>query len=100
MRRIVFFIMLIIPFIAGCDKDNSQDSHYPQVREIAWNALSSQEQSSVISDWKKAPVSVTIYQEKNAYAVTFSTEEDALLGPIVVYLDAITFIVLGHGLRA
>jgi len=54
----------------------------------------------VITDWKKATVTGTSYQEKSAYAVTFNTRDDALLGPIIVYVDAKTFVVIGQGVRA
>ncbi len=100
MKRIMYLLFFIIPFIAGCEKENSLDLHYLQVREVAWNSLSSQERATVITDWKKATVTGTSYQEKSAYSVTFNTRDDALLGPIIVYVDAKTFVVIGQGLRA
>lgn len=99
MKRIVFTILFIIPFLAGCEKKDSQDLQLLYIREVAWNSLSSQQRASVISDWNKALVSETRYEEKTAYSVTFHTKDDALLGPIIVYVDATTFVVLGYGLR-
>lgn len=99
MKRIIFSILFIIPFLAGCEKENSQELNLLHIREVAWNSLNSQQKKSVISDWKKAPVSETTYEEKAAYSVTFNTKDDDLLGPITVYVDATTFVVLGYGLR-
>jgi len=99
MKRIVFTILFIIPFLAGCEKEDSQDLQLLHIREVAWNSLSSQQRASVISDWNKALVSETRYEEKTAYSVTFHTKDDALLGPIIVYVDATTYVVLGYGLR-
>ncbi len=100
MKRIIFLILFIIPFLVGCEKENSQDFQMLHIREVAWNSLSSQQKVSVISDWNKAIVSETRYEEKTAYSVTFHTKDDALLGPLIVYVDAKTFVVLGYGLRA
>ncbi len=98
MKRLIILILAIIPFISSCKKDNDTDSN-TQIREIAWSSLSEQDKSTVIIDWKKAPVTETTYQEKSSYAVSFNTSDDALLGPIIVYIDKTSLIVLGRGLR-
>lgn len=98
MKRIIYFILVIIPFITGCNKDDSKELNL-LVREIAWHSLSNQERATVITDWDNATVSETTYQEKNSYAVTFNTKDDALLGPIIVYIEKKTLVVLGQGLR-
>ena len=98
MKRLIILILAIIPFISSCKKDNATDSN-TKIREIAWSSLSEQDKSTVIIDWKKAPVTETTYQEKITYAVSFNTSDDALLGPIIVYIDKTSLIVLGRGLR-
>jgi hypothetical protein len=98
MKRIIMLILLLLPFISGCKKQNDADS-FSKAREAAWNSLSVQEKGTIIGDWKQAPVTEATYQEKSTYAVTFNTSDDALLGPIIVYVDRSTLVVLGKGLR-
>lgn len=98
MKRLLILILSLIPFISSCEKDNDIDLN-TQIREIAWSSLSEQDKSTVIIDWKKAPVTETTYQEKSTYAVCFNTSDDALIGPIIVYIEKTSLIVLGYGLR-
>ena len=98
MKRFIILFLVLIPFISGCKKDNDTDLN-TQIREIAWNSLSEQEKSTVIIEWKKSSVTETTYQDKSSYAVCFNTSDDALLGPIIVYVDKTTLVVLGQGLR-
>lgn len=99
MKRFLFLVMiLLIPFIEGCKKDNETDSDL-QIREIAWNYLDAQAKATVNVDWGKAPVAETMYNGAKVYAVTFNTTDDALLGPIIVYVDAFSKVVLGETLR-
>ncbi|NOU46356.1 MAG: hypothetical protein HOO86_04755 [Bacteroidales bacterium] len=98
MKKLIILILALIPVFSSCKKDNETDSTI-QIREIAWISLSEHERSTVIVDWKQAPVTETIYKEKKAYAVVFKTSDDALLGPITVYVDSMSKIVLGQNLR-
>lgn len=98
MKHLIVLFLAFIPFILSCEKSNATDSNI-QIREIAWSYLSEQEKSTVIVDWKKAPVAETMYQEKSSYAVSFNTSEDALLGPIIVYVEKASLVILGQGLR-
>lgn len=91
-------MLALVPFISNCKKDTEPDINI-QVREIAWNSLSVQEKKNVNTDWKLAPVKESTYNGKSAYAVRFNTEDDALLGPIIVYVDTSTNVVLGQDLR-
>lgn len=97
-KRLIILILALIPFISSCKKDNDTDS-YAQIREIAWSSLSEQEKSTVIVDWENAPVVEETYQEKTTYAVRFNTSDDALLGPIIVYVEKTSLVVIGQGLR-
>lgn len=99
MKRFLFLVMiLLIPFIQGCKKDNETDPDM-QIREIAWNYLDAQAKATVNVDWEIAPVTKTTYNGSSAYAVAFNTTEDALLGPIIVYIDTTSKVVLGEALR-
>ena len=88
----------MIPFISSCTNENETDLML-QIREIAWNSLNEQAKSTVNVDWKQAPVNELTYKEKNAYSVCFNTSDDALIGPIIVYIDKDSLVVLGQGLR-
>jgi len=98
MKKLIILILAFIPFISNCKKEKETDSN-SQVREIAWNSLSQQAKSTVIVDWKQALVTESTYNEKSVYAVRFNTSDDALLGPITVYVDISTKVVLGQALR-
>ncbi|KAB2871877.1 MAG: hypothetical protein F9K37_02000 [Bacteroidales bacterium] len=98
MRKLIILILALIPFISSCKKDKEADSNM-QIREIAWNSLTEQSKSTVIIDWKQAPVTESTYNQKSVYAVVFKTSDDALLGPITVYVDILTKEVLGQALR-
>jgi len=98
MKRVIILILALIPIISGCKKENATDSDL-QIREIAWNSIDAQAQSTVIVEWKQAVVSESTYNQKSVYAVRFNTSDDALLGPIIVYVDTSTKVVLGQALR-
>jgi len=98
MKKLIILILALIPIFSNCKKESEA---YPelQIRVIAWNSLSDQEKLTVIVDWKQAPVSESTYNQKSVYAVRFNTTYDALLGPITVYVDTSTKVVLGQALR-
>ena len=98
MKNLVIFIIALIPFISGCKKDSETDPNM-QIREIAWNYLSDQAKSTVNVDWKKAPVTESSFNGIKAFAVTFNTTEDALLGPITVYVSISSRVALGQDMR-
>ena len=98
MKKLIVIFLVLYGTMVSCHKEND-DALTMQVREIAWNSLSTQEKATVITNWQVAPVAETVYNEKSAYAVRFNTTEDALLGPIFVYVDKNAKLVLGQGLR-
>lgn len=100
MKKLIVLFFTLIPLISSCNKDNETAIDPTlQIKEIAWNSLSEQEKSTVIIDWKQAPVSETSYNQKNVYVVRFNTSDDALLGPITIYIDISSKMVLGQALR-
>lgn len=98
MKKLIILILALIPFVSNCKKEKVTDPN-TLVREIAWNSLSQQAKSTVIVDWEQAPVTESTYNEKSVYSVRFNTSDDALLGPITVYVDISTKVVLGQALR-
>ncbi len=102
-------LVLCLPMLQCCKKDNETDK-YMIYREIVWNYLSEQDKATVSIDWENAEVIETVYagwpQAKGeelypvpAFAVIFKTSNDALLGPITIYINPETNSVLGVGLR-
>ena len=98
MKNLIIIILALIPFIYGCKKDAETDPDM-QIREIAWNYLGDGAKATVNVDWKKAPVTETTFNEVKVYSVTFNTTDDPLLGPIIVYVDVLSKVVLGQAVR-
>ncbi len=98
MKNLLIIIVVLIAFMSGCKKEDETDPNL-QIREIAWNYLSDQEKATVNVDWQQAPVTESSFNCVNAYAVTFNTSMDALLGPITVYVSTSKKVVLGQNLR-
>lgn len=98
MKNLVIIIIALIPFISGCKKDSETDPNM-QIREIAWNYLSDQAKSTVNVAWKKAPVTESSFNGIKAYAVSFNTTEDALLGPVTVYVSISSRVAIGQDMR-
>jgi hypothetical protein len=98
MKKLIVLLIAVIPFISNCKKETSSDLNM-QIREIAWNSLTTQQKSTVNVDWKQAPVAQTTYNGKSAWSVRFNTTDDAVLGPIIMIVDSTTKVVLGQALR-
>jgi hypothetical protein len=101
MKSLIILVIALIPFISGCKKENEKDPMLSdiQIREIAWNSLSIYDKSTVIVDWHQVPVTKSIFNGIRAYAVTFNTSMDALLGPITVHVSTSTKVVIGQDMR-
>lgn len=116
----IFVIILILLSLVGCS-DNKNDkpilSPLPDadtiflvtassLREIAWKHLTQEEKSTVTGDWKKAKVTIVQWDEvplkkstvkpEVIYKVTFNTNQDGLLGPMGIYFDPVTKIIVGY----
>jgi hypothetical protein len=96
--RIFAIFLVIVSLALSCEKAHDTDA-YIQYRFAAWTYVTDQEKSTVIVDWKQAPVYEFIFEQKRTFAVTFHTKNDALLGPITIYVDAATKVVVGESLR-
>jgi hypothetical protein len=122
----IFFIVLyILSSLIGCSDDNKYNkptgSPLPdadtifletasELREIAWNHLTQHQKKTVTGDWRKAKVTMvrwndvplkktTTVRPDDIYKVTFNTKQDALLGPIGIYLDPVTKTIVGYDVR-
>ncbi len=98
MKKVLLLLVMLIPLLAQCSRETENDS-FSEIRSIAWNALDENAQATVNRDWQKAPVTETVYNELRAWVVVFHTKDDSLLGPITVYVDPDTHVVMGQGLR-
>jgi len=101
MKNLIILVIALIPFISGCKKENEKDPILSerQIREIAWNSLSGYDKSTVIVNWQQAPVAKSRFNGIRAYAVTFNTSMDALLGPIMVYVSISSKVAIGQAMR-
>lgn len=89
--------------ILGCEHDVGVNqvlrlaaNDETEYRIIAWNDLSERERATVIGDRNSGRVKRDRWREKDVIAVTFNTTEDALLGPIILYIDPQTKKVVGR----
>lgn len=104
-----FCLSFVILLLAGCSSDSFSSLQDTKYRGIAWNELSEQAKETVIIDVDEAkvnrdgtyirPHSEGDSEEIPAVSVLFNTEDDAMLGPIVVYIDPETKEVLGQAPR-
>lgn len=82
-----------------------------EMREIAWNSITEKSRKTVIHPMEQAAVELFgIEDDTNYYwaksfsntdankfvAVTFKTDIDGRVGPIVVYIDPINNKIIGH----
>lgn len=96
----ILVVVILSVLVQGC-KGGIKTSA-AEYREIAWQSLTEAEQDSVTVEWRSAPVNFDDqYWEtgEDAVSVTFNTKDDSFLGPIIVYIDPETKVVLGQGLR-
>lgn len=108
-KKGVFLLAFFTLTWAGCSSDAISHLEDEQYRQTAWNDLSDQQKETVTTDVDEAKInrndtytrmlSEDDREEVPAVSVTFNTEYDAMLGPIVVYIDPETKEVLGHGVR-
>lgn len=103
--NLFFAIILSVICLGACKKEGLSSTEY-DYRRIAWNYLDSQSKATVISDWRKAPITYTqgvpfapTYKDEQIAAVRFNTSNDAILGPIVVFVAVQSKTVVGVGLR-
>lgn len=115
--------MLLSIYFTGCiqqEADNTEGIFTSQendvkndIREIAYQYLGEADKATLI-DYENAEVEEyrcagdhyvaslnghINLKDKDTYKVTFNTSNDALLGPIIIYLDKTSYSVLGIDLR-
>ena len=115
MKRILGYGILVVLFtlqLVGCRNISSNESKN-KIRKTAYNWLDDASKSDII-DWETATVEEVKFEEEHVvvtktdnidirnietYKVTFTTQKDELLGPIVIYLDKDNLNVLGVDFR-
>jgi len=87
-KSIILFVS-VIAILFGCDNQRSNKSIHDGTlyQQIAWMALNDQEKLSITTEWKNARVEEAMYKNKKAYSVVFHTIDDALLGPLVIFIE-------------
>jgi len=103
--NLFFTIILSVICLGACKKDGLTATEH-DYRVIAWDYLDASSKATVISDWRKAPITYTqgvpfsqTYKDEQVAAVRFNTSNDAILGPIVVFIAVQSKKVVGVGLR-
>ncbi len=105
--RMPVLVLLLLFWSIGCTTHIVFDED--EYKVTAWDSLSEQEKASVVHDpgqavvnpddeyrdWRSEEPQKTI----PAVSVRFNTIHDAMLGPIVVYIDRQSLEVLGQALR-
>jgi hypothetical protein len=96
--KIVIVLSLFLMFITSCKKEDAKatDQEY---RSIAWNHLNKAQQATVNIKWEDAPIEKKTDKGQEIVVVTFGTIQDAILGPIQVFIDVKTKSALGIGGR-
>jgi hypothetical protein len=96
-KNLICLFIIVSCIAIGCADDEVADPY--QYRKAAWQSLSELEKSTVIVDWQDAALELTLFDSKKAIAVEFRTNQDHLLGPIIIFLNPITKRVLGKAGR-
>lgn len=84
--KIVTVMVVFFTFMVSCKKEVAPitDKEY---RAIAWNYLNAATKATVNQKWEDAPVTKPSLESTELVSVTFRTTQDALLGPIIVYIS-------------
>ncbi|WP_141504536.1 hypothetical protein [Paenibacillus luteus] len=109
---IVFCLALVIFSTSGADRPLVQKAEVYEpmkIRSAAYHSLSEAEQSTIVGDWKQTEVKMFKWVEipfkrqkevsEDVKQVVFKTKYDALLGPIGIYVDPSTQLIIGYDLR-
>jgi hypothetical protein len=95
---LLLFVVAINAVMPGCKGEDCCSAPI-DYREIAWNSISNAERETVNINWKDAKVEETTFNNKPVYSVLFTTSQDALLGPLIIYIDPVSKQVVGKGAR-
>ncbi|WP_377890894.1 hypothetical protein [Alkalihalobacillus sp. R86527] len=116
MKRTVLLIVfgfLILGILALPSKGEveSRGNNEGDVREIVWKQLSDQDKGRIDGTWQSGTVSnVSLtedilveevskpFREKVVYAIDFPTDDKGVTNNMVVYMDKLSFELIGHGL--
>jgi hypothetical protein len=112
MKKVIlssFLLLFVFIQITGCGSAKSDGD----IRNIAYQYLNEGTKKTII-DWENAkveeesnsqdylvagPNGVVSTKGKDIYKITFRTNNEAYLGPILVIMDKNTYAIIGAGLR-
>lgn len=97
-KCIVVLLTIILFVFPACKKDRPVDKE-TKYRELAWNHLSANAKTTIITPLQNAAITYEKRDGVDVAAVMFNTTQDALLGPIFVYISIKDNNVLGIGAR-
>ncbi len=95
---ILLVTFLTLTLLSSCKKESLETTNL-DYQTIAWNYLSAELKATVTTDYRNAEVKDITSDGKRLKAVWFPTTQDALLGPIIVYISVETKVVIGVGPR-
>ncbi|RZL26444.1 MAG: hypothetical protein EOO96_22595 [Pedobacter sp.] len=98
VKGVVILLTVVLFTFSACKKDRPADKE-TKYREIAWNYLSANAKTTVITPQQNAVITYETRDGIDVAAVMFNTTQDALLGPIFVYISIKDNKVLGIGAR-
>lgn len=109
--KILFVLVAITLFVlTGCQEKQEvkKEVKNSEIIKTAWDSLTEEQKKTVNIDWQKAKVTELEVTEKSgyiltnktfktgkAYAVEFTTNQDPLLGSIVILVDQKTKKIVG-----
>ncbi|MDY4252902.1 MULTISPECIES: hypothetical protein [Bacteria] len=115
MRKIIIYsisLVALILLLVGCT-DKLSSKQEGNIREAAYNWIDDTSKATITS-WNTATIEEVRFDKehlvtnktenvdiinKKTYKVTFTTTNDEILGPIIIYLDKDTLEVLGMDFR-
>ncbi len=98
VKNAVVVLSIILFVFSACKKDRPVDKE-TKYREMAWAYLNDNAKKTVIAPWVNAVITYEKKDDKDVVAVMFNTTQDALLGPIFVYISIKENNILGIGAR-
>lgn len=85
------YLILFVFLIVACSDNSTQPvtDENTLIRLKAWNHIDSETQKTVITQWNRAKIEIGEHwqSKQKCYMITFHTNMDLLIGPIVVNLD-------------
>ncbi|MGO4374100.1 hypothetical protein [Paenibacillus sp. 2TAB19] len=113
LKKSLMLLFTVCIFVLSACQDEQfvlTDDNKSKYREIAWNTVETEQRKHVIKNWTEADVSTFVYKDQwivpqkdrshlknqELVRVSFSTDQDGLLGPIVVVINPEDDAIVGY----